>query len=800
MLVGPVLAGDWAHWRGPTENGVSTEKDIPATFEVSEAGKNNLLWTAPYGCRSAPLVLNGRLYFNSHVGHKEKEQERVVCLDASTGKLIWEQRFNVFHTSIVSNRVGWTNLAADPATGNIYCHGTSGLLICFDRDGKILWQTSLTEEFGRVSGYGGRITSPIVDGDLVIIGMACAAWGEYGRGGCRFVAFDKKNGQINWWASTGLRVRDTFQSSPVVANIAGQRLLISGGADGGIHAFKVRTGEKVWSHVFCDGSINVTPVVSGDLVFCAHGGINPDNAAKQGRVICLDASEVTKGEPKVVWKTDGLKISFAAPVLDGNRIIVNDEEAKLHCLDIKNGKVLWKLKYGGGGNVRSSPVLAEKKLYLGDAASRFHVIDVSGKKAEEVHSVALPSTTAGADSEQDGSASIANGCLYFATSETMYCVGKAMPNKPGNGNGVAVKEEVAPEGARPAHLQVVPADVTLGPGASATFTARYFDDKGRFISEAKAEWALGPMLAPEAVPGLPPPPVINPPALKGELTEGGKLTLPKVGPPQFGNVVAKAGGLTAHARVRQYTNLPIKQDFEKLPQGSSPAGWTNSQVKFQVRKVGDTNVLVKTATNPSPLVARAYAFIAPASMTDYTIEADILGKQVAGELPDMAVSANRYTFGLFGETQQLRLNSWDAVPRIDKSIGYPWKADVWYRLKLTVEVKGDKALVRGKIWERGKEEPEKWTVELEDPMPNREGAPALYANVPIGSIGGPMKPGSEIFFDNVAVTPNKQANRGGQAPKNQPQQAAVATESSIIELVPCDTTPARPHLLRRWRR
>ena len=71
-------------------------------------------------------------------------------------------------------------------------------------------------------------------------------------------------------------------------------------ADGGLHAFKVRTGEKVWSHVFCDGAINCTPVVSGDLVYCAHGDINPDNAAKQGRVICLDAGNVEKGEPKVV--------------------------------------------------------------------------------------------------------------------------------------------------------------------------------------------------------------------------------------------------------------------------------------------------------------------------------------------------------------------------------------------------------------------------------------------------------------------------------------------------------------------
>ncbi len=797
-LASPAPAGDWSNWRGPTFNGVSPEKDIPAEFDVAQPGKNNLIWSAEYGCRSTPLILNGRVYFNSHAGSKEKEQERVVCLDAATGKLVWEYRFNVFHTTIVSSRVGWTNLAADPATGNIYCHGTSGLLLCFDKDGKRLWESSLTEEFGRVSGYGGRITSPVIDGDLVIIGMANAAWGEYGRGGCRFVAFEKKTGQIVWWASTGFRVRDTFQSNPIVANIAGQRLLITGGADGGLHAFKVRTGEKVWSHIFCDGSINTTPVVKGDLVFCAHGDINPDNAEKQGRVICVDASKVKNGSPAVVWQVDGPKIKFASPVLDGDHLILNDDGARLYCMDAQNGKTLWKFKYGGGGNVRCSPVLSERKLYVGDASSNFYVIDISGAKPETLHTQEMKSTTPGVDAELDGNAAIANGCLYFATNESIYCIGKAKPNRPDNGKHDTEKDEKAPSDAKPAHLQVFPADVTLGPGESMAFKARVFDDKGRFIREVKADWSLGPMLPVEAVPGLPPPPAINPPALKGEVSSEGKLELPK-GPAQFGNVVAKFEGLTGRGRVRQYGSLPLKQDFEKLPIGSSPAGWVNTQVKFQVRKVGNGNVLVKTGTNPSPLVARANAFIGPATMTDYTIETDCLGKKVGGDLPDMAVVANRYTFGLFGNTQQLRLTSWDAVPRIDSSTSFAWKEDVWYRLKLTVEVNGDSATVRGKVWERGKDEPEKWTLELDDSMPNKMGAPALYANVPPTSIGGPMKPGAEVFFDNVAVTANKAAQKRGQAPKQQPEQQAVAVVPAPV-IVPCAGVPVHTRTVRWWRR
>src|SRR5207249_287387 len=131
-------------------------------------------------------------------------------------------------------------------------------------------------------GYGGRLTSPVVDGDLVIIGMACAAWGEYARGGFRLVAFDTRTGKLAWWGSTLMRIVDTNSSTPIAANIGGQRLVIMGGADGAVHAFKVRTGEKVWSYSFAAGAVNCTPVVKGDHVFIAHGEVNPDNT-EQGR-------------------------------------------------------------------------------------------------------------------------------------------------------------------------------------------------------------------------------------------------------------------------------------------------------------------------------------------------------------------------------------------------------------------------------------------------------------------------------------------------------------------------------------
>src|SRR5262245_40346036 len=120
---GEASAADWVHWRGPSQNGVSPAKGLPDRFEVGTPGKDNLIWKTPIGGRSSPLVLGDRLFLITAAGEGVTEGERVVCLDANTGKPIWEHRFNVFHTDIVSSRLGWTTLTADPEAGYVYCHG-----------------------------------------------------------------------------------------------------------------------------------------------------------------------------------------------------------------------------------------------------------------------------------------------------------------------------------------------------------------------------------------------------------------------------------------------------------------------------------------------------------------------------------------------------------------------------------------------------------------------------------------------------------------------------------------------------
>ncbi|HJZ56442.1 MAG TPA: hypothetical protein VKE74_15865, partial [Gemmataceae bacterium] len=92
-LFTPARAADWIHWRGPEQDGSSPETNLPDKWSPDpSAPDNNLIWKAGYGCRSTPLVMNGRVFLINHLGEKETVQERVMCLDADTGKLVWEHR------------------------------------------------------------------------------------------------------------------------------------------------------------------------------------------------------------------------------------------------------------------------------------------------------------------------------------------------------------------------------------------------------------------------------------------------------------------------------------------------------------------------------------------------------------------------------------------------------------------------------------------------------------------------------------------------------------------------------------
>ena len=108
-------AADWPQWRGPNRDGISKETGLPDKWALNG---ENFLWRAPFGGRSSPIVMGNRVYVQNPAGRGPSLQERVMALDADTGKVVWEYKFNIFQSDVPPHRLGWASPAADPDTGN----------------------------------------------------------------------------------------------------------------------------------------------------------------------------------------------------------------------------------------------------------------------------------------------------------------------------------------------------------------------------------------------------------------------------------------------------------------------------------------------------------------------------------------------------------------------------------------------------------------------------------------------------------------------------------------------------------
>jgi outer membrane protein assembly factor BamB len=709
-----MAAGDWAEWRGPARDGVSPEKNLPVKWSPNG---ENLAWKVPYGGRSAPIVMGDRVYLQNSAGKGETLQERLMCFNADTGKLLWEHRFNIYLSDVPPHRVGWASPVGDPTTGNVYVFGVGGNLISLNRDGKVLWERSLGEDFALLTTHGGRTVSPIVDGDLVIVSGVTFMWGQHGRGGHRFMAFDKKTGETVWVSYPGMRPYDTTYAPPIIANINGTRLLIQGASDGLVHAIKPQTGEPVWRHEVSKRGLNTGVVVHGTTAIVTHSEENLESN-EMGMMIALDAT--AKGDlrkEQIKWTNYGWQGGFSSPVIDGDRIYHIDNGANIAAFDVNTGKQLW--LHNLGTIQRASPVLADGKLYVGTENGKFFILKPSATGVE-----VLDQDQLGTEMHPEAiiaSAAISNGRVFVVSDAGLYCFGKKATQSSSQ-TPAAVGTSVSSNPAT--HVQVVPTELILKPGDKVKFRARLFDAQGNFIrEESAASWSLD--------------------NLKGSV-DNGQFTVAGDAITQAGRVKATVGGISGTASVRVFPPLPWSETFDSFAVDTLPPTWVNTTMKFIVQEKDGNKVLTKLTTGSS-LLSRARAYFGPSDWSNYTVESDVFATTKRRQQGDAGVIAQRYVLTLFGNSQMLHLEPWQPETARTKTVPFAWKPDTWYRLKLQVENLPDgKTRARGKAWAVGEAEPAAWMIERIDPIPNRQGAPGVFGN---GL--------AELYFDNIKVYANK---------------------------------------------
>ena len=416
---------------------------------------------------------------------------------------------------------------------------------------------------------------------------------------------------------------------------------------------------------------------------------------------------------------------------DGQRIYIADNGGVLFAFDVKDGRQLWRKNLGT--IQKSSPVLADGKLYVGTENGKLYILRPKADGVDVLDEDVLPNASDGKPQAIIASPAVARGRIYVASMDALYAIGPkgtptgraATPAPPGVGPAAAL-----PGAGVPTALLVTPTELILKPGESVALTARAYDVNAMMIADTgAATWTLE--------------------NLKGTIANGNFTSDPSAGA-QAGIVRAALGTINGAARIRVIPDLPWTFDFE----GSSavpPAHWVNATGKFSVRDRDGSKVLVKLAENPFAFAKRCRVFFGGPDYSDYTIEADVRALERRRQRGDVGVVAERYEMMLSGSHQRIELQPWQPETERTVKVDFPWKADAWYVMKLEVQQMGSgKVRARGKVWPKGQPEPAAWTIERLDPIGSLKGAPGLYADAPSAAGGG-----SEIYYDNIRVYRNK---------------------------------------------
>ena len=332
-LVPPARAEDWNQWRGPRRDGHVRDFKAPAVWPKTLVKK----WSISAGeGHSSPLLVGNRAYVLVRRG----EQEHTLCLDAATGKTVWENKVSAPFDSVIfpAQRLGKSPRSTPLLhQGKLYTIGVNGLLTAFDAaQGTVLWRKDFSKNFKIPMPVCGASLSPLVVGKKLYIHVGHEAVGE-------FLALDKDTGATLWsWKGEG-----PAYTSPQLATIGGVSQLVTASHNMWI-GLSAESGKLLWSASNRQNMFNhnsITPILVGDTLY---GGANqrPTFAMK-----IVKKGEAFVTEP--IWETRDVTMSTSSPILDGGRLYVVNEKRRgqVMCLDRASGKTLWACDGSKGENV-----------------------------------------------------------------------------------------------------------------------------------------------------------------------------------------------------------------------------------------------------------------------------------------------------------------------------------------------------------------------------------------------------------------------------------------------------------------
>lgn len=369
---------DWTTFRGPNHSGVSAETGLLDSWP-SDGPK--LLWqksdAADVGVGyGSPAVVGGKVYMFGSDSPKQTGAEMVTCLEAATGKQVWQTKLTTTAGKYSDNWGGGPRCTPTVDGGNVYVLGATGDLVCLAADkGEVVWKKNLVKDFGGGIPNWGYSESVTVDGDRVVVTPG-------GKGG--MVALNKKTGETVWQCAE--LTDGAGYASVVVTEVGGVRQYLTQTMSSGI-GIQAKDGKLLWKV----GEINrrtaviPTPVVSDDgHVFFTAGyqaGCECYKLSKDG--------DGTKAE-KVYSKNADLDNHHGGVIMIGDYVYGHSDRNGWVCFDYKKGEVVWKNKGVGKGSCTAA---GDSLFCYSEQSGKLARARVSEKGYEELGSFSIPATS-----------------------------------------------------------------------------------------------------------------------------------------------------------------------------------------------------------------------------------------------------------------------------------------------------------------------------------------------------------------------------------------------------------------------
>jgi len=408
---------NWPQCRGPNGDGTTLAEKAPTTWSETK----NLKWKLKlpgYGA-SSPIIWNDRVYLTCYSGYGAGSRggspsglmRHLVCVDAKTGKSVWQKELKPTKTEDNYSGMGVPEhgyATSTPATDGkaIYVFLAKSGMAAFDLNGKKLWQTSVGDSSSRKRW--GSSSSPIIDGELVFINAL--------QEGHKVFALNKADGKIAWqWGPDAYSSYQDAYGTPSLVKAKDKTELVLA-VPGEIWSFDAKKGNITW-YTYTNvgagrGNVSPSTITGGDALYVFGGRPGSGVAVKLGG----------KGEVKEssqLW-TSRSSPYVATPVYHEGHLYWMDRSGYAVCINANTGKETYRERLQSSGRTPqfyASPVVVDGKIISVSRNAGAFVLEAKPKFKQ------LAQNSFASDrSVFNASPAVSNNRLFLRSDTHLYCI------------------------------------------------------------------------------------------------------------------------------------------------------------------------------------------------------------------------------------------------------------------------------------------------------------------------------------------------------------------------------------------